>query len=706
MRSLCVGLTIVALAVSGAPVAAQSTWTGTATTALWSDLGNWNGGVPVSGMTATFNGAGGTHTAVDLGGAAQPIGTIAFDTANAAAYSFSGNAGDAFIFDANGGVSASSSVTTAQTFNSAIQNLGALNITNNTTGTTAPFSFGGSFSLASGGTADVLTVGGAGPVTISGSFGANFTALNKTGAGVLTLSGTNTAFTGNTTISAGSITVGSNDAFGSAGSVQITGAGVNVVLANGVVTNPNVTLLVNKSAPNLLNSPTGLTSAWAATWSGPIVFQANAAMTINFPVNFGNTLTISGSITSTTNFTSSLTFRGANGTGTGSGPSSIIINGTITLPNATVSKTDNDTWVINSTGNSWANTTLAVGTIQLGATNALPTNLNLSMGQTTSSAFLNLNGFDQTIGNLVVNGTANDRFTNTNNTTLSHLTINNTASNTYNQSIAGNLALIKSGPGTLTLSTPAILTNLAVTYTGGTTVTGGTLLVNNATTVPSGTGAGLVSAIGSGALFSGGTLGGTGTISGGIAISSSTDTTKQGGALSPGAAGIGSVGKLTVSGGASAWNPLGNYIFDHNASATGTADTTTSDFLSGTGTATLNLANLGTGAGQQFNVLLNPTNFPAILPTDPVTYTLATFAGGVTPPVDIIGADLTPYFTFTGNFQLAPALAPTATLSGNSVLVTFTPVPEPAGVFLLCAAVAGAAQSYRRRRQTRTKIIV
>jgi hypothetical protein len=58
-------------------------------------------------------------------------------------------------------------------------------------------------------------------------------------------------------------------------------------------------------------------------------------------------------------------------------------------------------------------------------------------------------------------------------------------------------------------------------------------------------------------------------------------------------------------------------------------------------------------------------------------------------------------FTLSGAFTSAPAAY--LTVSGNpggpqSLLLTFTPVPEPAHVLLACGAVAGGLRWWRRRR--------
>ena len=79
-----------------------------------------------------------------------------------------------------------------------------------------------------------------------------------------------------------------------------------------------------------------------------------------------------------------------------------------------------------------------------------------------------------------------------------------------------------------------------------------------------------------------------------------------------------------------------------------------------------------------------------------MTYTLGTFTT-ITPPPGIVGTDLTPFFNFAGGFHSTP----TAAISGNSVIVTFTPVPEPMHVLLACGGLVGVAGWLRRRRSVR-----
>ena len=66
----------------------------------------------------------------------------------------------------------------------------------------------------------------------------------------------------------------------------------------------------------------------------------------------------------------------------------VIMSSTINLPSAgaTLGVTDNTTMIVNSTGNTVPNVSVAFGTLQLGANNALPTTTSLVLGQSGSAA--------------------------------------------------------------------------------------------------------------------------------------------------------------------------------------------------------------------------------------------------------------------------------------------------------------------------------
>src|SRR5262245_1798794 len=102
-------LTFALVAVGGLPLRAQ-VWSGSADN-LWGNAANWGGTVPGAGGVATFDSAGNGNTAISIGGSATPILSILFDTPAAAAYTFSGTAGGAFVFDNGGSVTTTSAVT-------------------------------------------------------------------------------------------------------------------------------------------------------------------------------------------------------------------------------------------------------------------------------------------------------------------------------------------------------------------------------------------------------------------------------------------------------------------------------------------------------------------------------------------------------------------------------------------------------------------
>ena len=632
---------------------AQTVWQGSLS-ASWGTAANWSAGTPDTGVIATFNSAGNGNTAIVLSGAQRNLGGLLFDTAACAAYTFSNATGDAFNFDLGGSVVENLGVTAAQIINTPILTNGALGITNNGTGL---LTFAGPFTLNTG-TADVLTVGGTGNVTISGVIGSGASALTKTGAGTLTLSGVNTyaglttlsggtlsfaaitnlgantagnsialsgggnlSYTTNTAVSLGtnrSIVIGTgggtittpttasvvltiNGNISGTGNLQKLGNGIlalsgdnsgfsgnitsnstsssvsiralssNALGANNTVTinsNQNVSgstgislnLQGGVTIPSTVTLVMNATTASARvalfsdgsgtnTWNGPIVIQSTTAQTQFYQNIGGQSLILNGNITASSGaaFTGVIAFRGiANGL--------VILNGNINAPSASVNKTDASTLVINSTGNSWGNTGIQVGTERLGISDGLPTTTNLTMGQgDTNTPILDLFGFNQTIGGLALNsGTSGNKTITNSQTGLSTFTINNAATNTYGGTngqfalITGKIQLVKNNTGALTLSG-------LETYTGGTVVNNGTVTMNGANNFGVG-----------GITVNGGTLsltainafsGGV-NVSGGTLLLSAANTYTGGNTLSSGLlqpSGVGTLGaianSLTVNGG-------------------------------------------------------------------------------------------------------------------------------------------------------------
>jgi fibronectin-binding autotransporter adhesin len=237
-------------------------------------------------------------------------------------------------------------------------------------------------------------------------------------------------------------------------------------------------------------------------------------------------------------------------------------------------------------------------------------------------------------------------------------------STTFSGPIRGAGGLAMTGAGVQTLAG-------ANTYTGNTVISSGTVrllstgsLASQRITVGTAPGSSAVfdvSAFSSFSLTANQTLAGHGTVAG-------TVTVAGGAAVAPGT----NVGTLNVAD--MAWLGGGRYDFEFAG--------TTGDLLNGTGS--LNLSSLN--GTDRFTI--NIQSFDASL-TTPQTYTLATFAGGIS------GFDATPgspQFTFAGLFVPGSA---SVSLQGNSLRLTFTPVAESAHLLVLCALAAIARLSAR-----------
>lgn len=123
-------------------------------------------------------------------------------------------------------------------------------------------------------------------------------------------------------------------------------------------------------------------------------------------------------------------------------------------------------------------TIIAGGVLQLGGDNALPTNLPLQIGDSVLGAgALDLNGHNLTLPGLFTGAgcdsynIAADEVTNRSDTPAK-LTINNTTDYDFGGFFAGNLAIDKSGPGTLTTGGANLNTGDVAVYDGTLKITG------------------------------------------------------------------------------------------------------------------------------------------------------------------------------------------------------------------------------------------
>ncbi len=409
----------------------------------------------------------------------------------------------------------------------------------------------------------------------SGSFltGGNYTQL---GSGTVTLSGAAVQLSGSTTITAGAIVLsgtsgaslqgggtlngnlvvsqpervnfdngGTSGAYGGSGQIQVTFAGSGgtkasnasnawVVLADsatGSSTAANGTVISGGTISNniVLNpsnqafTKSDVTKTFAFPASGEFVVGIGATTP-------GNVIAFTGNISGSSDVVlGSNSINGAGGAGT------LFLSG----------------------NNSWAGTTMidGNGVIQLGSTAALPRKTDVIFGATdTSSATLDLNGFNQTINSLSAAG-GNGTITNSGGSSVTLTVSGSTTPKTaYNGAITGNLALFKDGTGGLQLSGSS-------TYTGATTIARGTVTVSN------------TSALGIGplSLQSGSTLVYSGAL---VSLANSTASVVSGASVSTGGTsnfGTLSMNSFSLSG--------GSVTYDFN--------TTQSNLVTGSGTLDL-----------------------------------------------------------------------------------------------------------------------
>lgn len=237
---------IAALLAVQAAHASSATWSGLSGTA-WSSVGNWTSDpnpVPGSGLgeTATFSNDGNTNIALTLGGGVT-IRSIVFNNVVTIASYTIGTGAETLTIEGTGGIAMNSNVGVVETIGAnvalgAAAGAEAFTVTNNSLGASLDFAGG-----ISGGAAGLKTVTftGAGATSVAGVIadGTGSVALSKTGTGTLTLSNSNT-YTGQTTVTQGTLSVGATNALGTGAPVLVNGG--TLALANNFVTVGAVTL--------------------------------------------------------------------------------------------------------------------------------------------------------------------------------------------------------------------------------------------------------------------------------------------------------------------------------------------------------------------------------------------------------------------------------------------------------------------------------
>jgi autotransporter-associated beta strand protein len=262
--------------------------------------------------------------------------------------------------------------------------------------------------------------------------GTGAVSLRKTGAGIWTVSGSNT-YTGGTELNAGTLSLGSAGAIGSSGTISFNGGTLQATAINTTDYSSRFSNAGSQQYRIDTNSQS-VTLATALTSTGGSLTKLGAG-----------TLTLTAANTYTGGTTISAgTVSVGNGSITGSIVGNVANSGTLTF-----NRSDALTYagVVSGTG---AMSKSGAGTLTLTGNNTYTGGTTISAG-TVSVGDGSITG--SIVGDVANSGT---------------LTFNRSNDLTYGGVISGTGAVSKSGGGTLTLTG-------ASTYTGGTTISAGTL---------------------------------------------------------------------------------------------------------------------------------------------------------------------------------------------------------------------------------------
>lgn len=453
-------------AVPGEPVTFDDTATGTKTVNLTTTLSP--SGITVdTAQTYTFNGTGalsGPGGLTKRGGGSLVIG-------NSGTNDFTGGitieagklqvSGGNDRLPLNAPVSLADEASAELDLNNLNQSLPSLN----GGGTT-----GGKVNLGTG----TLTISGAGSYAgvIQGSG-----TLVKSGTGTLTLSGANT-YSGGTSFSGnGALVLAHSSAAGSgpiAFATTQTGTAATFALNGGInVANPIVMdATTGRNTVNSLGTINNILSGNITinnNSGNAVVFNNNAAAGSGTIFTIGGTIPNSATITAAT-FSNLISFRAGQVGELG------ILNSRIDAPNANFNINNNGSWTVNSTGNSWAVTSLTTSgsRITLGANDALATGARIDM---TASSTIDLNGKNQTVAGLGGSGTG-ARIRNDSGSADSILTLSGL---TANYDFLGGIIDGANGRKTsLVMNNSSGFSQTltgASAYSGNTTVSSGTLIL-------------------------------------------------------------------------------------------------------------------------------------------------------------------------------------------------------------------------------------
>ncbi|HET6247807.1 MAG TPA: autotransporter-associated beta strand repeat-containing protein [Tepidisphaeraceae bacterium] len=546
-----------------------------------------------------------------------------------------------------------------------------------------------------GGTIEVDSFSNSVTRTGNGLYGSG--TLTKTGLGILAVGSDSSPFSGQININNGTLRVTSSQ-LASAGNVTIAAGAQYQINDNGAATftfGGGSILFMNGNGPNFGTNATP--GAFAETVQSP-----GPAPTSTLP----NLINLTGD----TRFGDySATFTGTLYTG------ATVLSGPVTGIGALIKDGPGMLTLSNANNSYGSNTTLAgtiisQGTLALGTDNAIPATSVLQFGEvnplsTTSSnnsGTLDLKGFNQTVAGLTTAGTGPSQQIVNSATAGSTLTVNYTntaAADTFAGQIGGgtaaapvsnNIALTKTGPGTLVLSG-------SNTYSGATTITGGTLLINNV--AGSGTGIGNI------VINANATLGGSGSI-GALGAAGGAVTVSGGGLIAAGPGGS-TTGMLSLLSNAGVTASGGSGYLWKMSNAAGAAGTSSGwDEIATQG---LSFTSLSSSTPFTVHVAGTPSGLSVgtssfVIATDPAgpisinstTYPSGSFLTGPSSVVSNLFAFDTSNFNpggLTSSFQLELV----SDGSGQDLVAVDTVVPEPGTLMLL--GMGGGLLLMRRRRR-------
>ena len=507
---------------------------------------------------------------------------------------------------------------------------GSVIINGGTLAATSTFTLNANRGITLGGSGGSIDVAGSATFTYDGIV-AGSGDLTVTDDGVLALGGANT-YTGTTTLSGGELSISADDNLGTApgaatpsslilddgmlattdtftldanreirlvGGYSIIDVASSTTLTyNGIVAGLSDLTINTSGAGELVLGGDNTYVLGTEIIGGTLQVGAPNAIPSTSDVQVGASATLdldgqsvttgalngSGTVTSSDAGSATLTEGANNNSGTFSG---VIQNGSGTVA---LTKIGSGTETLSGADTYSGPTTVSAGTLQVGASNAIP-----STSDVTDNATLDLHGKSITIGVLTGSGTVTTSLAGSVTLTVGATNDSGTFSGVIHDG-SGTIALAVNGTGTETLSG-------ANTYSGPTTVSAGTLDVDGSLSSSSVT------------VNSGGTLGGTGTVG---AI-----TDNSGGTVEPGvtgATGILNTGTATLNSGSK-----------FAAVLNGTTAGTGYDQLNITGTANLGNSTFELVLGSNFTASASiGASYAIVSTTQGVSGTFSGLASGAT----------------------------------------------------------------------------